>query len=65
MAQRYSKLPSEVLRNATTVDFKIMDIADSYTRYLREKQENGDKPPAPKFTDQQLEDMLTKARSKQ
>jgi hypothetical protein len=41
-----------------------MDIADSYVRYLQQKQEDKDKPPAPKFTDQQLEDMLTKARSK-
>lgn len=53
MAQRYGKLPSEVLQNGLTTDLKIMDIVDSYIHYQRTIQETG-LPPAPKATEDQL-----------
>lgn len=39
MAKRYGMLPSQVLKEATTQDVYVFDMALSYERYAREKQE--------------------------
>lgn len=40
MAERYGKLPSEVLRDASTVDLIVFDVAVSYRNH-KEKQSKG------------------------
>jgi len=37
MAERYGKLPTEVLRNASTVDLIIFDVALSYRNHQQRK----------------------------
>lgn len=37
MARRYSKLPSEILREADSFDIMIMDVAQTYEAYLNAK----------------------------
>jgi len=45
MAQRYGRLPSEILANATTFDMVIMDISLSVENYTRNKDKDGFIPP--------------------
>lgn len=63
MAQRYSKLPSEILANATSLDLKILDIAESFNRYQQVIQETG-RPPPPQLSEKQMEEMIKKAQKK-
>ena len=37
LAQRYGRLPSEVLQTATTFDLEILDIARFYEKYQHNK----------------------------
>tara|TARA_R100001510_G_C7656880_1_gene217531 strand:- start:12039 stop:12245 length:207 start_codon:yes stop_codon:yes gene_type:complete len=37
MARRYSKLPSEILREADSFDMMVMDVAQTYEQYLDAK----------------------------
>tara|TARA_R110000803_G_scaffold135387_2_gene202395 strand:+ start:578 stop:796 length:219 start_codon:yes stop_codon:yes gene_type:complete len=37
MAERYGKLPSEVLRDASTVDLIVFDVAVSYRNHHQNK----------------------------
>jgi|TARA_R110000744_G_C19236301_1_gene548737 hypothetical protein len=37
MAERYGKLPSEVLRDASTVDLIVFDVAVSYRNHNQNK----------------------------
>jgi hypothetical protein len=37
MAQRYGKLPTEVLRDASTVDLIVFDVAVSYKNHQEKK----------------------------
>lgn len=37
LAQRYSKLPSEVLRKGDSFDISVMDVALTYEKYQRDK----------------------------
>ena len=62
MAKRYGKLPSEILAQATTFDFRIMDITESYIAYLKETAKNGGRAPPPKMTEQQMLDLLNKTK---
>jgi hypothetical protein len=63
MAQRYGKLPSEVLERATVLDFRIMDVADSYLNYQRTIAETG-RPPPPKLSIDQMQAMMDKVKNK-
>jgi hypothetical protein len=63
MGQRYSMLPSQVLQNASTLDFKIMDISDSYMNYKRYVQEHG-RPPPPTLNVDQMKALMTKVKQK-
>lgn len=61
MAQRYHKLPSELLRDATVYDLRIMDVVDSFINYRRQLQENKGRPPAPKMTEEEMVARIEKA----
>jgi hypothetical protein len=61
MAQRYCKLPTEIMTNATTFDFQIMDITESYYNYQKVIQETGH-APSPKLTEAQMLDLMAKAK---
>ena len=40
LGERYGKLPSEVLAQASTLDIVVMDAAVSYRKYLEKKNKN-------------------------
>lgn len=61
MAQRYGKLPSELLRSADTVDLHVFDLSIAYQEYARIKAETGREPP-PKLSQQQLQAMMDRVK---
>jgi hypothetical protein len=63
MGQRYGMLPSQVLGQATTLDFKIMDITDSFIQYQKYIQDNG-RPPPPKLSIDQMKALMDKVKKK-
>ena len=63
MAQRYGKLPSEILSTATTTDLRIMDIADSFIQHKKAIAESG-QPPTPSYTQEQLTTIMRQAKGK-
>ena len=42
IAQRYGKLPSDVLRFGTTLDIDCANLAVTYEAHIRKKTENGE-----------------------
>ena len=56
MAERYGKLPSEVMANATTFDVFVTDTAMGYRNYLNDKQSG--KNTAYNPTDYSQDDLL-------
>jgi hypothetical protein len=52
-----------VLERATTLDFRIMDVALSYENYQRYIAENG-RPPSPKLSIDQMQAMMDKVKGK-
>jgi len=65
LATRYHLLPSQVLEQADTLDYLVMDIAQAYERYQREKSEarsRGQAPPAPDLPINTLQDMIERVR---
>lgn len=63
MAQRYSKLPSEVNDQASTLDLLVFDVALSYQQYEHYKQ-SGKTPPAEMFGADELAERLKNVQNK-
>jgi hypothetical protein len=57
MSERYGKLPSEVIKNASTFDLFICNTAMSYRAAKNEESSTGSRP-APKLSQQQLLQMM-------
>ena len=62
MAERYGKLPTEVLRDASTVDLIVFDVALSYKNYQQRKA-NG-QMPTDAFDQEQLQQAMDRVRNK-
>ena len=61
MAERYSMLPTHILKDATTLDMIVFDVAMSY-RHHANKQKNTDYVPP---VDQaELEELMRKHKEK-
>lgn len=61
IAKTYGILPSMVLQNATTYDLMIADVMSSWEDYHYKKLSG--KNPVPDFTQDELVNMLNKAKS--
>lgn len=61
MAERYSTLPTHILKNATTLDMVIFDVAMSYRQYQANK--NNPNKPADYKTDE-LEEIMQRHKEK-
>lgn len=61
LANTYKMLPSECLDRASTFDLYVMDTYHRYQLY-QEKKSQGGAPSAPKLTEQQMLDMIKRAR---
>ena len=53
LAERYGKLPSEVLERASTLDLWVYDTAISYRNYTHDKQAGNISQPIPTTEDLQ------------
>ena len=65
LATRYHLLPSQVLDQADTLDFLVMDVSLAYQRYEREKADaksKGVAPPAPNLPLHTLQDMVERIK---
>ena len=65
LAKRYGKLPSEVMAQATTFDLTVGQLAVDYKNYTYEvekRKQNGQAMPAPRLTQEQMQDMMKKAK---
>jgi len=62
MAERYGKLPSEVLRDASTVDLIVFDVAVSYRNH-KEKQSKG-QIDTNDYSQKDLEERMGRVRKK-
>jgi len=65
IAKRYGKLPSEVMAQATTFDLTVGQLAVDYQNYTYEvekRKQSGLAMPAPKLTQEQMLDMMKKAK---
>lgn len=62
MAERYGKLPSEVLQNASTVDLIVFDVAVSYRNH-KEKQSKG-QVDTNDYSQEDLEERMGRVRKK-
>lgn len=62
LAHRYSMLPSEALARASTFDLYTLDIQSKWVKYQHELHKSGGKQPIPKLSEQQMLDMIKRAR---
>ena len=60
LAERYGKLPTEVLDKASTFDLQIYDIAVSYRNWIEKKSMSKD--PNDLYKPDELEKMIKKSR---
>jgi len=70
VAKRYGKLPSEVMREGTTFDLYVSDLAVKYQNWLHEKHSGKKNTLTPQqdnhgLSQEQLRSMMTRARSEE
>ena len=59
MGQRYSKLPSEILRDGLTLDLAILGIVQKH----QSKKTDNDQSTPQKYTQDQMLEMLERAKN--
>lgn len=62
MAERYGKLPTEILKDASTVDLIVFDVAVSYRNYQHKKQQNGGKAPVQDYSQEELQAAMERVK---
>lgn len=68
LAERYGKLPSEVLDQASTLDLWVYDVAVSYRNYQQEKRQKSQDPgtqSVPVYDPEDLKRKLEEFRERQ
>jgi hypothetical protein len=63
LGKRYGMLPSQVLAKADTFDLYILDAALTFDQYHHKKALNGGREPMPDYTQNELLDILNKAKN--
>ena len=65
IATRYHVLPSTVMSTADTLDYYVMDVANSYHQYQQgqaERKRSGQPPPAPALSINKMQEMIERVR---
>jgi hypothetical protein len=65
LATRYHLLPSQVLRQADSLDLMVYDVAVSYEAYMRDqaqRRESGLPPRNPELSVNTMQQMIDKVR---
>ena len=62
-------LPSEALERATTFDLYVLDVSSRWVKYQQDMADSKHKgvapPPAKNLSQQQMKDMIARARERQ
>lgn len=61
MAERYSMLPTHILKDATTLDMVVFDVAMSYRQHASKKH---DPNYVPQVDQRELEEIMKKHKEK-
>jgi len=61
MAERYSTLPTHILRDATTLDMIVFDVAATYRHHINKKNSKNYVPPV---DSEELEEIMRKHKEK-
>jgi hypothetical protein len=64
MAEKYGKLPHEVIESANTYDLMIMDVLATYENYEQQKASGKVDPKVYGYNEDELKSMMEKARVK-
>ncbi len=64
LGKRYGMLPSDVLARSNTFDLYVMDAAMSFENFHHKKAMNDGKDPIPDYNDDELTEMMNKAKVK-
>lgn len=62
MAEKYGMLPSQVEQHATTYDLMITDVLATYDRFMQSKQSGKIDPNVYQYTEEELKEMMQKAK---
>jgi hypothetical protein len=62
MAEKYGMLPSQVEQSATTYDLMISDVLATYENFQQQKSSGKVDPSVYKYTQEELSNMIGKAR---
>jgi len=62
IAEKYGMLPSQVVLNATTYDYMIMDVLQTLEAYQMQQSTGNLDPSIYDLSEDQMQDMLEKAR---
>lgn len=58
-------LPSQVLAQADTLDYMVLDVAVTYQRYLNDREQaknKGQPPPAPNLSVNKMKEMIERVK---
>lgn len=64
LANRYNCLPSQALAYGTTFDLHVLDVSAKWSKHQQEVAE-GKTPAVKKLTQQEMLDMIARARSEE
>ena len=64
MAKRYGMLPTQVLRDGSSLDIKIANFAAQYENYLNKKHSGTQGEAKTDLTELQMQQMLNTVRAK-
>ena len=64
VARRYGTIPSIVLDKGSSVDILCANLGIQYENYLAETAKNGGKPANHGYSDEELINMINKAKKK-
>lgn len=63
LSSRYSKLPSQVINEASTFDLQVMDIGIRYETVAKQKRDGTYVKPLPKLSEQEMLAILKRAKN--
>lgn len=63
LASRYHKLPTEVLKTASTFDLYVMDIGIRYTAIAEQKKNGTYVKPTPELSQEEMLEIIARNRN--
>jgi hypothetical protein len=60
MAEKYHMLPHEVEQRATSYDYMVLDVVNTYDKYLESKSKGLPDPSVYNYSQEELQKMVSK-----